>query len=398
MRCRDAGNSISPVSRTGTSPLVVNTAGLEVYWVPSGPDDAVAFEKFAPLDWPAVLRRLEQRDWTQHSPVDVWWNGITGDLERWDWAAAQTARELGSEWTPLQLVFPLLQAWMGNPVVCAACDGGNTDCIDCCSSQAPARNCSEKFGAAVPRSGWWRLNASHQILHRCAHRPAACLGGPETSCAVGFSGPLCAGCAPTHAVDPEDGCSVCPPQTVALLGVLVRAGLLVALTLAMMRLSLKAQPPPAAPTTQAEKENGGRDVLRRYQDVHEQIEGSERSSSARSELLLVSLRTLAGFMQVQTLVLCIPLPWPRSFSSLGRFLGSATAASNVAAPLQCLISQQASMGSAVDTAETDVEQAVRQSRACLHARTDTPTLKHSHRTRSVCSGERTHSSQRCSHR
>ena len=338
LECRDLGVVTAAASR----PLLgVAREGLTVFWVPSGPDDAVAFETLEPLRWPSVAARIESGEWAAYSMVEVWWFGVLDDLERWDAGAAETARSLGSDWVPLQLVFPLLQAWLAHPVVCAKCDGGITACVDCCSSRAPALNCTDKLGVATPRAGWWRVNASRPLLHRCPLGPRACLGGPTTPCAPGYDGPLCAACDDAHAVDPEEGCVPCPAEGAAMFSVVLRGGLLLVFTLVMVRLTLTAQPPPTPPPSELEEEEGGRDVVLRYQGVSEQVEGSDFASSARTELMLVSTRTVVGWVQIQTLLLSLALPWPTAYAGPARFFGSITAAANVAAPLQCLITSVA---------------------------------------------------------
>jgi hypothetical protein len=36
---------------------------------------------------------------------------------------------------------------------------------------------ADKLGGALPRPGWWRVNLSRPVLHRCPHGARACLGG-----------------------------------------------------------------------------------------------------------------------------------------------------------------------------------------------------------------------------
>jgi hypothetical protein len=174
----------------------------------------------------------------------------------------------------------------------------------------------------------------------------------NTTCADGYRGPLCAGCAPGFSAD-DDGCAVwvprppadwlaagllpmlppvtfqrvralapevvlvvrrlhlsdggptctpCPSSGAALMSVLLRGGLLLAITLLLLGSAITASPPPPLPRTPDEPSSQQHveevDALSEFRDLVHQVTDGLHCGAARAQTRMVTLRTLVSWLQV----------------------------------------------------------------------------------------------------
>lgn len=350
VQCRARGTNVSTtLERMDDATLSrARSEQREVWWVRT--DEPVAWETLrkeqGAVNIADLLSRVASGEWGDHLPLSMWWHGMVDDLERWDAAAAEEARLADSQWLSIQRLMPMLEAWAKDPMACAVC--APAACVDCCYRSSPERNCTDRRGAAMPKPGWWRRNTTHNILHRCPKGTQACLGGLNTSCVAGYTGIVCATCSPGFEEQPAKVCDPCPSTAISILTVLIRGLLLIGTTSVLVHFVLKCYPLPPVPLVPPELDDPdySPDAAVDHPDMLQQIVDADVWSPARARAMVVAIRTLLSFVQMQALIFHLDLPFPPLVRSVMGFMAAASSPTVATAPLQCLL-----LG-AVDATET----------------------------------------------
>lgn len=341
MQCRSAGVVVSTtVERMDAyTRQRVRSSAREVWWVNT--EEPVHWKtlrkEHGALTVSDVVASVRSGAWGAHLPLLMWWHGIVDDLELWDAEAAEEVRAADSQWIPIQRLMPMLETWAEDPTVCAVC--APAGCIECCSSSSPERNCTDRRGVAVPRESWWRRNSTSTILHRCPGGAKACRGGVNTSCAPGYSGLLCATCATGYEQQtPAKTCVACQATGLSAVVVLLRITVLLGYTTVLVWCLLRATPRAQQPLVPPELDDPKHepDAAVDHPELLQLIVDADAWEPGGALAMVVSLRTLLSFAQMQGLILMLDLPWPSIVRTAMRFVASAASPTVVMAPLQCL--------------------------------------------------------------